>query len=64
MARKVYRYRVIALGLKPHIIARNIEDQRSNGWTLVSTYMDANRALQPPEPSVVGIFETWEKVRR
>ena len=64
MARKKYSHRVVALGLDPMIVERNITSWRDRGWTLISTYMDRNRATIGQEQSVIGIFETWEKVKR
>jgi hypothetical protein len=64
MAYKRYTYRVVALGLEFADIERNIRFQRKMGWTLISTYVDRNRATVGQEPSVCGVFETWEKVYR
>lgn len=61
MKRRYYYYKVIALGISPHSIERNIRHQKEQGWSLISTYVDVNRALVNPEPTVMGVFETWEK---
>jgi hypothetical protein len=59
--RKVYRYKVVPLGINFFDVARSIGYQREQGWTLVSTYMDKNRSTIHPTQMVCGVFETWEK---
>jgi hypothetical protein len=59
-----YEYRVVALGTSFSDVERNVGRMREQGFTLLSTYVDRNRATTRQEPTVVGVFETWTKVRR
>jgi hypothetical protein len=62
--RKVYRTAVFPLGLATSTVARNVDRYREQGWRLVSTYIDRNRNSVFEDPSVMGVFETWEKIKR
>lgn len=59
--RRVFRSRVVALGLKFEAVAANVKRQQDEGWTLISTYMDVNRASVYKDQSVCGVFGRWEK---
>lgn len=61
MRRKVYRTTAVPLGLQFRSVEANVDRMRAQGWTLLSTYVDRNRNTVGQEPTVVGVFETWEK---
>ena len=66
---KRYSHRVVALGTQTQHIEDNVSRWREQGWSLLSTYIDptGNPALREEfkeGPIVMGVFETWEKVRR
>jgi hypothetical protein len=61
---KRYRHKVQPLGMEYAAIQASIDRLHEQGWTLLSTYVDVNRNTVGKEPTVVGVFQTWEKVRR